>query len=128
MLFVHADFIPIIEEIRAALHGIKKIILMTDEGAIPQSSLSLDDEYDSWLAAYPNEFAFADFDEHVRATVFYTTGTTGVPKGVYYTHRQLVLHTLAAGMALTAPAARQREALPSQLSLHPPRRLACVAI
>jgi fatty-acyl-CoA synthase len=108
MLFVHADFIPIIEEIRAALHGIKKIILMTDEGAIPQSSLSLDDEYESWLAAYPNEFAFADFDEHVRATVFYTTGTTGVPKGVYYTHRQLVLHTLAAGMALTAPAARQR--------------------
>ncbi|MCW5602272.1 long-chain-fatty-acid--CoA ligase [Nitrosomonas sp.] len=108
MLFVHADFIPIIEEIRAALHGIKKIILMTDEGAIPQSSLSLDDEYESWLAACPNEFAFADFDEHARATVFYTTGTTGAPKGVYYTHRQLVLHTLAAGMALTAPAARQR--------------------
>ena len=40
-------------------------------------------------------FAFPELDEDTRATTFYTTGTTGLPKGVYYSHRQLVLHTLA---------------------------------
>ncbi len=108
MLLLHADFIPIVESIRAELSGIRKLIVMTDGAVIPQTILQFDDEYESWLANQTDDFNFADFDENTRATVFYTTGTTGVPKGVYYTHRQLVLHTLAAGMALTAPAVRQR--------------------
>ena len=48
------------------------------------------------LAAASPSFAFPDLPEDTRATTFYTTGTTGVPKGVYYSHRQLVLHTLGA--------------------------------
>ena len=47
------------------------------------------------LARAAPSFAFPDLDENTRATTFYTTGTTGLPKGVYYSHRQLVLHTLA---------------------------------
>lgn len=108
MLLLHADFIPIVESIRAELSGIRKLIVMADGAVIPQTILQFDDEYESWLANQTDDFNFADFDENTRATVFYTTGTTGVPKGVYYTHRQLVLHTLAAGMALTTPAVRQR--------------------
>lgn len=108
MLLLHVDFIPVIDSIRAELSGIRKFIVMTDGAAIPQTALQFDDEYESWLANRTDDFNFADFDENTRATAFYTTGTTGAPKGVYYTHRQLVLHTLAAGMALTAPAARQR--------------------
>lgn len=108
MLLLHADFIPIIENIRAELSGIRKLIVMADGAPVPQTVLQFDDEYECWLAGQTDDFNFADFDENTRATVFYTTGTTGAPKGVYYTHRQLVLHTLAAGMALTAPAARQR--------------------
>ena len=112
MLLLHEDFIPIIEGIRSHLHSIRKIILLTDEIAakvtVPETTLQFDDDYESWLADQPNGMDFADFDEHTRATMFYTTGTTGVPKGVYYTHRQLMLHTLAAGMALAAPAMRQR--------------------
>lgn len=52
-------------------------------------------EYEQLLAAASPRYDFADFDENSVATTFYTTGTTGNPKGVYFTHRQLVLHTLA---------------------------------
>ena len=112
MLLLHADFIPIIEGIRSQLPGIRKLILLTDgaatAAAMLPTTLQFDGEYESSLANQTDGLNFTDFDENTRATMFYTTGTTGAPKGVYYTHRQLVLHTLAAGMALTAPAARQR--------------------
>ena len=52
------------------------------------------------LAASPARFDFPDFDEHTRATTFYTTGTTGLPKGVFFSHRQLALHTLSAALGL----------------------------
>jgi fatty-acyl-CoA synthase len=55
-------------------------------------------------------YDFPDFDENTRATTFYTTGTTGLPKGVYFSHRQLVLHTLAETAALALA--------PSQGRLH----------
>jgi fatty-acyl-CoA synthase len=56
----------------------------------------------SLAGAGPGAVRLPDFDENARATTFYTTGTTGLPKGVYFSHRQLVLHTLAttAGLAL----------------------------
>lgn len=52
-------------------------------------------EYEQLLAAASPRYDFPDFDENSVATTFYTTGTTGNPKGVYFTHRQLVLHTTA---------------------------------
>ncbi|MGZ0018683.1 fatty acid--CoA ligase [Nitrosomonas sp. wSCUT-2] len=108
LLLLHTDFIPVIESIRKQLTGIWRIIVLTDDDALPSTALNLDDEYETWLKDRPDHFGFADFDENTLATVFYTTGTTGLPKGVFYTHKQLVLHTLAAGMALTAPAEQQR--------------------
>jgi fatty-acyl-CoA synthase len=108
LLLLHTDFMPIIESIREQLTGILKIIALSDGDALPPTALSLDDEYEAWLKDRSDHFGFADFDENTRATVFYTTGTTGLPKGVFYTHRQLMLHTLAAGMALAAPARQQR--------------------
>jgi len=53
---------------------------------------------------------FPDFDENTRATTFYTTGTTGLPKGVFFSHRQLVLHTLASIAALSSNATQGRRA------------------
>ena len=52
--------------------------------------------FEGQLVGRSHEFDFPDFDENTRATTFYTTGTTGMPKGVYFSHRQLVLHTLGA--------------------------------
>ena len=65
-------------------------------------------EYEGLLAQAPADFPFPDFDERTRATTFYTTGTTGDPKGVYFSHRQLVLHTLTGMAALASPASGQR--------------------
>lgn len=99
VLFVHQDFLPVLEQIKLELLSVKKIVLLADgEVAVPAKFVG---EYESLLAACRDTFDFPDFDENARATTFYTTGTTGLPKGVYFSHRQLVLHTLAVGMTLT---------------------------
>ena len=73
-----------------------------------ETSLSFEGEYEALLDAAGDHFSFADFDESTRATTFYTTGTTGMPKGVYFSHRQLVLHTLAGLAALGSTADQGR--------------------
>lgn len=108
ILLVHADFAPLVEEIRARLNTIEKLILLRDDAASPQTSIPFANEYEAWLARADTEYDFPDFDEHTRATTFYTTATTGEPKGVYYSHRQLVLHTLAAAAGLSSTPSQQR--------------------
>ncbi|SFF28863.1 fatty-acyl-CoA synthase [Sulfitobacter brevis] len=75
------------------------LILLTDreDAAVP---VEFTGEYETLLAQQTARFDFADLPEDTRATLFYTTGTTGDPKGVSYSHRQLVLHTLAAAADL----------------------------
>jgi fatty-acyl-CoA synthase len=94
VLLVNAEFLPILEQIRGRLSGVKRIVLLTDDGPAPATTVPLDGEYEALLAAEPTGFEFPDLPEETRATTFYTTGTTGLPKGVYFSHRQLVLHTL----------------------------------
>jgi fatty-acyl-CoA synthase len=67
---------------------------MSDRPAPETGSLTFVGEYEDLLAAASPDYNFPDFDENTQATTFYTTGTTGLPKGVYYSHRQLVLHAL----------------------------------
>jgi fatty-acyl-CoA synthase len=73
---------------------VKGFVLLNDDPAPPSTTIAFCGEYEELLAAASPEFEFADFDENTRATTFYSTGTTGMPKGVYFSHRQLVLHTL----------------------------------
>jgi fatty-acyl-CoA synthase len=95
ILLVHADFLPMLEGIKDRIEPVRTIILLSDDGKQPATKLALAGEYEELLAAAAPDFAFSDFDENTRATTFYTTGTTGLPKGVNFSHRQLVLHTLA---------------------------------
>jgi fatty-acyl-CoA synthase len=74
---------------------VKNIIILTDQGPVPETSFEAAGEYEALLKKSPVDYDFPDFNENSRATTFYTTGTTGAPKGVYFSHRQLVLHTLA---------------------------------
>lgn len=106
VLLLNREFLPVIEHIAAQLTSVKTFILLDDEGGACQSSLPWAGEYEALLAEYAGKcFIFPDFDENTRATLFYTTGTTGLPKGVYFSHRQLVLHTLSSALALgSAPA------------------------
>jgi fatty-acyl-CoA synthase len=94
VVLVNTEFLPSLEEIWERVDGHKKIILLNDTGQAPDSSLSFETEYEALLADSDQGYRFPELDENTRATTFYTTGTTGLPKGVYFSHRQLVLHTL----------------------------------
>ena len=94
VVLCNVDFVPVLAQIRPELPGLKKLVCLTDSGAVP-AELPWDGEYEALLAGGDPGHDFPDFDENTRATTFYTTGTTGNPKGVYFSHRQLVLHTLA---------------------------------
>ena len=95
-VLVNSEFVPLYNSIASQLTTVEKTLLLTDAEDKTADLPGLVGEYESLLAAASNSYAFADFDENSVATTFYTTGTTGNPKGVYFTHRQLVLHTLAA--------------------------------
>ncbi|WP_417690319.1 fatty acid--CoA ligase [Pseudidiomarina sp.] len=95
LVLVHDDFLPLIAKVQDQLTTVKGYIQLTDEAQAPQPPLEVIGDYESLLAGALTEFDFPDFDENAIATTFYTTGTTGNPKGVYFSHRQLVLHTLA---------------------------------
>lgn len=94
VLLVNAEFLPILEQIRGRMDTVKSFVLLNDEPQPPVTTIPFAGEYEGLLAAAAPEFAFADFDENTRATTFYSTGTTGMPKGVYFSHRQLVLHSM----------------------------------
>lgn len=99
VLFVNADFLPIVESFDGLMPTVKKIIVVTDNDILPATKLIPEGEYEALLNGEPDEYDFPDFDEDAIATTFYTTGTTGDPKGVFYSHRQIVLHTI--GLANT---------------------------
>ena len=92
ILIVHHDFIQVIDNIRKKISRPIKIILLNSN----KYNLSANDTYlyEDLIKNKKLKFKFEDFDENTTATKFYTTGTTGDPKGVSYSHRQLVIHTL----------------------------------
>ena len=103
VILVNAEFVPVLEQIWRRVDAGKRLVLLDDIGAPLQTSLEFVAEYESLLGTAVPEFDFPELDENTRATTFYTTGTTGLPKGVYFSHRQLVLHTLAVRDALGGP-------------------------
>lgn len=94
-ILINSEFLPIIEQIKGRINTVKKFVLLNDEPTLPETTFPLAGEYEQLLSEASDSYDFADFDENTRATTFYTTGTTGLPKGVYFSHRQLVLHSLA---------------------------------
>jgi fatty-acyl-CoA synthase len=108
VILVHSDFLPILEAIKGRIDTVESYVLLTDDGVKPETNVPLAGEYEDLLAVACREFDFPDLDEHTRATTFYTTGTTGMPKGVYFSHRQLVLHTLGALVAISTPKTQGR--------------------
>lgn len=94
-ILINGDFIPLIEQIKGRINTVKGYVVLVDDAPPENCSLELQGEYEELLSNAADHFDFQDFDENTRATTFYTTGTTGMPKGVYFSHRQLVLHTLS---------------------------------
>lgn len=102
-VLVHQDFVPILEGLHERLPRIGGYLLCQDEAGELDTPLPLVGEYEALLAEQPGHYDFPTFDENAVATLFYTTGTTGNPKGVFFTHRQLVLHTLGEASTFQAP-------------------------
>ncbi|KFE51233.1 fatty acid--CoA ligase [Pseudomonas syringae] len=93
-VLINSEFVGLYKGIAGHLTTVEKTLLLTD---LPEKTADLPDlvgEYETLLAQASNQYEFEDFDENSIATTFYTTGTTGNPKGVYFSHRQLVLHTM----------------------------------
>ena len=99
LIFVHEDFLPLIYAIKDKLTTVKKFVIFSDKvysdaSYTPTPTFEFEGEYENLLTEQSTEYQFQDFDENTWATLFYTTGTTGDPKGVYFSHRQLFMHTM----------------------------------
>ncbi|PHN21202.1 fatty acid--CoA ligase [Pseudomonas sp. ICMP 561] len=99
-VLVNSEFVGLYQAMAGHLTTVEKTLLLTD---LPEKTAELPNligEYETLLAQASDQYEFEDFDENSVATTFYTTGTTGNPKGVYFSHRQLVLHTLGLASGL----------------------------
>jgi fatty-acyl-CoA synthase len=99
VVLIHEDFLPLLEGIRGQMTTVKKVVLITENGNAP-AAVKIDGEYEELLRGADTGYIFPDdLDENTKATTFYTTGTTGLPKGVYFSHRQIVLHAMVAAIS-----------------------------
>ena len=98
LIFVDLDLLTILEEIRPKLKSVKKVILMCSSEDMPENSISNKFFfcYEEIIKSQDPILTWPNFDEKTASSLCYTSGTTGNPKGVLYSHRSTILHTLAA--------------------------------
>ena len=93
-IFVDLTFLPIVEALHEQFTSLKGVIILTDQANMPETSLPNVMCYESLIASESEVFAWPNLDDEQGATLCYTSGTTGNPKGVLYSHRSTILHAL----------------------------------
>jgi fatty-acyl-CoA synthase len=96
MMILDTTFLPIVEKLADRLPTIERYVVLTDAAHMPPTRLHNAVPYEEWLADADGDFAWKSFNENTAAGMCYTSGTTGNPKGVLYSHRSNVFHSLMA--------------------------------
>jgi fatty-acyl-CoA synthase len=95
VMMTDLTFVPILEGLADKLPSIERYVILTDAAHMPPTKLKNAVAYEDWISEVDEDFKWAAFDENTAAGLCYTSGTTGDPKGVLYSHRSNVLHSLA---------------------------------
>jgi 3-(methylthio)propionyl---CoA ligase len=98
-LFFDTTFTPIVEQIAPTLKKTKLFVALTDRAHLPDAKIKNLIAYEDLIAKIDDKFAWREFDERTACGLCYTSGTTGNPKGILYSHRSNVIHAFMAGQA-----------------------------
>jgi fatty-acyl-CoA synthase len=94
-IFVDLTFVPLLESIKDQIPNVEGFVIMTDEATMPATSLKNVICYETLIDDESNQFEWPEFDENTAASLCYTSGTTGHPKGVLYSHRSTLIHAMS---------------------------------
>jgi fatty-acyl-CoA synthase len=111
-VFVDADLVPVLEPLAAQLPHVEGYVVLCGEAELPATSLPNAVAYEPLIAGLPGEIDWPELDERTASSLCYTSGTTGNPKGVLYSHRSTVLHTFAQAASWQAGPGSQASILP----------------
>ena len=112
VIFIDATFVPLIAAIREKCPCLKHIVLMGPKDADAASKIEGLTFYDDLIAEGDANFTWPELDENTASSLCYTSGTTGNPKGVLYSHRSTVLHSLVAALPDSLDLSAQHRVLP----------------
>lgn len=92
-------FLPIVQAVHAKCPSVRRWVALCDADRLPaDTGIPGLTSYEAWIGAAPADYAWPSFDENSASSLCYTSGTTGDPKGVLYSHRSSILHAYAAAL------------------------------